>query len=125
MLHWDEPAADLEHAWAELELRLARDRSSRPWWKPQERDPVGRQPKTHVGALDDDDVAAAVRVQKLECRALGGQASASSTGVGAVRAQSMTSARIRSRSRAGRQPIACRIFSIDGFRFSMSSIPCP
>src|SRR5207244_3498654 len=67
----------------------------------------------------------AVRVEELEWRALAAQASASSTGVGAVRAQSTTSARIRSRSRVGPQPIACRTFSIDGFRLSMSSMPCP
>ena len=48
-----------------------------------------------------------------------------STGTGARRVWSITSARIRSRSRLGRQPIAARMRSIDGLRWNMSSIPWP
>ena len=42
-----------------------------------------------------------------------------------ARACSMTSARMRSRSSVGSQPIAPRIFSVDGTRWSMSSMPWP
>jgi len=74
-------------------------------------------------AEDEGGVDGAGRVKELERGRPAGQAT--STGVGARRAQSMTSARIRSRSRLGRQPTAARILSIDGRRWSMSSIPWP
>ena len=82
-----------------------------------------REPFRAAAAEDEGGVDGAGRVQELERgRSLG---QATSTGVGARRAQSMTSARIRSRSMLGRQPIAAWIFSIDGRRWSMSSIPWP
>src|SRR5436190_414704 len=50
----------------------------------------------------------------------GGRQTSASAGV--VFTCSITSARISSRVRSGPQPIACETFSIDGMRWSMSSI---
>ena len=51
--------------------------------------------------------------------------SSSSSRIGAWRVCASTSARISSRLRVGCQPIAAETLSIDGWRWSMSSIPCP
>src|SRR3954454_23765708 len=96
--------------------------------------PLGHVPaRAGREVVDDEDVVAALEehlryVRADEAGASGdgdAQAAQATSTAGARRVCSMTSARMRSRSSDGRQPIASLIFSIAGSRCSTSSMPSP